>query len=197
MEERALRCVPGRGLLRATSAMLLLAVTCMPLVGCDQTVKRNLATGIRSVTIKEFSNMSDQPILPALLLEEIRREFRLDGRLTVQDTAQGADSELDGIVAEYTRQPARFDRNNVVQEYRLRLVVDLSLKDLNKGETLWIEKGPESSATRGAALRKLERYTNYVVVPASGLATETEQDAQRRMARDLARDIVLRVIEGW
>lgn len=167
------------------------------LSGCDQTVKRTLQGNVRSITVKEFSNMSDQPILPALLLEETRREFRLDGRLTVLDTADGADSELDGTVAEYTRQPARFDRNNVVQEYRLRVVVDLSFKDLVKGETLWVEKGPESSATRGPAVRKLERYTNYVLVPASGLAVETEQDAQRRMARELARAIVLKVIEGW
>jgi len=165
--------------------------------GCDQTVKRNLSGGIRSITIKEFSNLSDQPVLPTLLLEEMRREFRLDGRLTVMDSDQGADAALDGTIAEYTRQPARFDRNNVVQEYRLRVVVDLSFKDLVKGETLWVQKGPESSATRGATLRKLERYANYVVVPASGLAVETEQDAQRRIARDLARDIVLRVIEGW
>jgi len=167
------------------------------LVGCDQAVKRTLAPSIRTVTIREFSNLSDQPTLPAILLEEIRREFRLDGRLTVMDSTDGSDSALDGTIAEYTRQPARFDRNNVVQEYRLRVVVDLSFKDLVRNETLWEEKGPASSATKGASPRKLERYTNYVIVPASGMAVETEQDAQRRIARDLARDIVLKVIEGW
>jgi len=197
MGKRALRCAPWRGLLRAANTVLAIAVICTVFAGCDQTVKRSLKANIRSITIKEFSNMSDQPVLPALLLEEIRREFRLDGRLTVMDTAEGADSQLDGTVAEYTRQPARFDRNNVVQEYRLRVVVDLVYKDLILNETLWVEKGPESSATHGASLRKLERYTNYVIVPASGLAAETEQDAQRRIARDLARDIVLKVIEGW
>jgi hypothetical protein len=113
------------------------------------------------------------------------------------DGPQGADCQLDGNVVEYNRQPARFDANNVIQEYRLRIVVDLNLKDLATGNTLVDEKGPKSSADRGAAVRKLERYANYVVVPASGIAVETEADAQRRMVRELARDIVIRVIEGW
>jgi len=197
MGKRALRCAPWQDLLRATSTLFVLALISTALAGCDQTVKRTLSGDVRTIAIKDFSNMSDQPVLPALVLEEVRREFRLDGRLKVMDTAEGADSQLDGTIAEYTRQPARFDRNNVVQEYRLRVVVDLALKDLVKGVTLWEEKGPESSATPGASPRKLERYTNYVLVPASGVVAETELDAQRRIARELARDIVLRVIEGW
>ena len=176
----------------AAAVLAVLAIT-----GCAQTAKRTLPDGIRTIYIREFTNKTDQMALSAILLEEIRREFRLDGRLTVLDSSQGADSELDGKAVEYARQPARFDRNNVVQEYRLRLIIDCSLRDVAKGETLFQEKGPESSATPGASTRKLERYTNYVVVPASGMMAETEQDAQRRIARDLARDLVLKVIEGW
>jgi len=167
------------------------------LSACDQTVKRTLPGNIRSIVVNEFTNMTDQPGLPAFLIEELRKEFRLDGRLSVMDTPAGADSQLDGTLSEYTRQPARFDANNVVQEYRLRVVVDLSLKDLVKGTTLLDEKGPKSTAARGGTIRKLERFTNYIVVPASGIAVETEADAQRRMVRELARDIVIRVIEGW
>ena len=179
----------------AGCAAAIIAMTVLS--SCDQTVKRTLAPTVRTINIREFSNLSDQPTLPTLVLEEIRREFRLDGRLIVMDTSDGSDSALDGTIAEYTRQPARFDRNNVVQEYRLRVVVDLVFKDLVRNETLWEEKGPDSSAAKGATKRKLERYTNFVIVPASGMAVETEQDAQRRIARDLARDIVLKVIEGW
>jgi hypothetical protein len=104
---------------------------------------------------------------------------------------------LDGAITEYTKQPARLDVNNVIQEYRLRVVVDLSLTDLATNQVLWQERGPRDTAARGGAVRKLERFLNFVVVPSSGLAVETEQDAQRRMVRDLAQDIVLRVIEGW
>ncbi len=190
-----------RGALRigviASLAMAAGVVLALGSAGCDQTVKRTLPSGIRSVYVQEFSNSTDQAILPGLLLEELRREFRLDGRLTVMDVPAGADAMLDGGVVEYMRQPARFDQNNVIQEYRLRIVVDLAFKDLAKGSMLWEEKGPKDAATRGGGIRKLERYTNYVVVPASGIAVETEQDAQRRMVRELARDIVLRVIEGW
>jgi len=164
--------------------------------GCEAPVRRTLPTGIHSLAIKDFSNMTDQPMLSALLLEELRREFRLDGRFSVVDTQEGADALLDGTVTDYMRQPARFDANNVVQEYRLHLAVDLSFKDLKGSTTLWEGKGSASTAAGGGATGRLERYTNYIIVPASGVPAETEQDAQRRMVRELARDAVIRIIEG-
>ena len=165
--------------------------------GCSSTVKRTLPGEVRTLAIEQFRNDTAQDLLPALLHEEIRRAFRLDGRLSILDNAIDADSLLKGAVIDYIKQPARFDRNNVVQEYRLRMAVDLSLVDVAQNRVLWTESGPASTSYRGAALRKLERYANFVVVPAEGLPVESEVDAQRRMVRDLARDIVLKVVEGW
>lgn len=175
----------------------LAGLAALAFAGCEQTVKRTLPSSIRTIAVREFRNDTDQVVLPTLLREELRREVRMDGRIQASDDMPAADGLLDGAIVEYTRQPARFDQNNVIQEYRLRLVVDLSLTDVRSGEILWADKGPKDAAERGATLHKLERYVNFVVVPASGLAVETEQEAQRRMVRDLARDIVLRVIEGW
>jgi len=167
------------------------------LLGCEATVKRTLPASVRSIAVSEFRNSTDQGVLPALLHEELRKGFRLDGRLDIADAPEGADALLDGAITEYVKQPARWDANNVIQEHRLRVVVDLSLTDLSTKQVLWTEKGPKDTAARGGAIRKLERFVNFVVVPASGLAVETEQDAQRRMVRELASDIVLKVIEGW
>ena len=175
----------------------LAGLAALALAGCEQTVKRTLPSNFRTIAVREFQNNTDQVVLPTMLREELRREFRMDGRVGVSDDTEAADGVLYGAIVEYTRQPARFDQNNVIQEYRLRAVVDLSLTDGKTGKLLWTDKGPKDTAERGGTLYKLERYVNFVVVPASGLAVETEQDAQRRMVRDLARDIVLRVIEGW
>ena len=181
--------------MRRRAAVFALAVSV--LVGCQTTVKRTLPSAVRTIAVASFENRTDQPVLPGLLLEEARRAFRLDGRLTVVDDPEQADSVLSGAVVEYVRQPARFDANNVVREYRLRMVIDLTLTDRARNTVLWTERGPQSTAYQGAAPRKLERFTNLVVVPASGLPVETEGDAQRRMARELSADMVFRVIEGW
>ena len=165
--------------------------------GCDQTVKRTLPSEIRTLYIAEYRNQTDQSLLPSMMLEELRRSFRLDGRLNIVDDPKQASAVLEGTFTEYTKQPARYDRNNVVQEYRMRLVVDLSLTDMDRKQVLWAERGPKETATRGATVRKLERWANYVVVPATGVPVETETDAQRRALRELAEDTVLRVIEGW
>lgn len=172
-------------------------ISILALAGCTSTVKRTLPDSVRTIAIDRFRNDTAQDALPALLHEEIRRAFRLDGRLAVMDDPIDAQGVLKGAVIDYVKQPSRFDRNNVVQEYRLRMAVDLSLVDVAQNKILWTEAGPASTAYRGAALRKLERYVNFVVVPAEGLPVETEADAQRRMIRDLARDVVIKVVEGW
>ena len=98
-------------------------------VSCQQTIKRTLPPAVRTIAIEEFENQTGQIILPSLLHEELRRAFRLDGRLSVVDEIAQGDSVLSGAITGYTRQPARFDSNNVVEEYRLRMVADLSLMD--------------------------------------------------------------------
>ena len=183
--------------LAAPVLAVALAAVAITAAGCDQTVKRTLPSGIRTLYVAEYRNQTDQSMLPAMMLEELRRAFRLDGRLNIVDDPKDASAVLDGTFTEYTKQPARYDRNNVVQEYRMRLVVDLSLTDLDRKQVLWAERGPKETATRGATVRKLERWANYVVVPATGVPVETETDAQRRALRELADDTVLRVIEGW
>lgn len=176
---------------------LALVAVAWVLAGCESTVKRTLPDSVRTLYVKPFQNLTDQSQLPPLLNDELRRAFRLDGRVTIVDQQAGAHGLLDGSITDYVKQPARYDRNNIVEEYRLRIVVDLSLTDLDRNVLLWQEKGPASTAAKGASLRKLERYVNYTVVPATGLPVETESDAQRRTIRDLAQDIVIKVIEGW
>jgi hypothetical protein len=184
-----------RRLRPAAARLFLVPLLAIGLSSCDQVVKRTLPLSVRSISISEFPNRTDQAALPGFLLEELRKEFRLDGRLTVVDGPKGADCQLDGNIAEYSRQPARFDVNNVVQEYRLRIAIDFNLKDLAGGGAPADEKTPRTTGTV-ATSGKLERYSNYVVVPASGIAVESEADAQRRMVNNLARDMVIRVIEG-
>jgi hypothetical protein len=188
--------------------------------GCAASVKRTLPDSIRTVAIGRFENMTDQGLLPSLLDEELRQAFRLDGRVAVADDPAGADAVLDGSIAAYLRTPARFDANNVVQEYRVRVTIEAKLMDRGSHESLWTDRGAKPAspdalaagaagaagvaavagtphAPKGLAVRRLDQETNFVVVPAAGLPVETEEDAQRRIVRDLANGLVISVLEGW
>ncbi len=163
---------------------IVLAAALAALAGCETSVRRTQPPEIRTITLAEFRNDTPEPLLVPALSEELRRAFRLDGRLAVDDGGTGADAALTGALISYERYAARYDANNVVQEYRLRLVVELGLTGASSGTP--IEAGP----------RRLEHSVSHVVVPASGLPVETESDAQRRLLRELAREAVLRVLES-
>lgn len=165
--------------------------------GCDQAV-RTLEPAIRTVHVAEFRNQTSSGALPAMLEDELRRALRLDARLTVRDDPQGADAVLDGSVATYTREPARFDANNIVQEYRIHLVIEATLTDGSGRRSLWSVRGSSAPPAAGAGpARSLDRYASQVVVPAAGLAVQSEEEVQRQLARELARDLVVKVLEGW
>ena len=171
--------------------------------GCNPVIKRTLPDSVHALAVKPFQNLSDQALLPSLLDEEIRRAFRLDGRVAIAEQAHDADALLDGTIAVYLKEPIRYDANNIVQEYQLRIGVDLVLTDPAGLTTLWVEPTLSATATGKAARaakpvqHRLIRTEAFTVVPASGLPVETEADAQRRAARDLAQDVVRKVIEGW
>ncbi len=196
------------------AALLLAAVAA---AGCESVGVRRLDPGVKTLAIASFANATGEAALPTLVVEELRRAARLDGRLTVVDDAAGADAVLGGTITAYDRQPSRFDANNVVREYHLRLAASVSLKDAGQSRSLWATRNSEATgsvaktggvqavaATQAPAysaapvdLHTADRGTTQVVIPASGLAVESEPDAQRRLARDLAAEIVLKMLEGW
>jgi hypothetical protein len=188
-----------RGVLVGLVAVSLLA-------GCDAVVKRTLPDAVHTLSIEPFQNLGDQSQLPGLLADEMRRSFRLDGRLAITDHRAGAQSVLGGTIAVYDKVPSRYDRNNIVQEYRLLIGVDLVLTDPGTGKTLWpaavvsatvLADGVAPPPVAKPAAHRLSTSVTFTVVPASGLPVETEEDAQRRAVRDLAEETVHKVIEGW
>jgi hypothetical protein len=180
----------------ARAIPVLLAVL-SSLGGCAASVKRVLPDTIHTVAIARFQNTTDQDLLPTLFDEDLRRSFRLDGRLTVVEDRAAADAVLDGVIGGYTRQPSRFSANNVVEEYVVGVTVELTLTARAGHGTIWVDRGAKPGGPPGPATRRLATDTHFVVVPASGLPVETEEDAQRRIVRDLAEAAVVRVLEGW
>jgi len=172
--------------------MLLLAVGLA--VGCAGPRPRLLPPESVTVAVERIDNRTGEPMVARLLTEEIRRAFRRDGRLKVGEANGAGGCVLGGAVVEYGKRPIRYDSFNVVQEYRLRIVVDLSLVGGDAKRALWRDR--RTGAEIGAPVRRIEGDGNFGAVPASGMPAESEEDARRRLIHDLSRNVVRGALEG-
>ena len=168
-------------------ALLTLSVW---LLGCGGYVPVPiLPEHIQSIAIKNFDNKTIHYEIEENLTITVTDEFLRDGSLDVVKE-QEADALLSGIITQYILEPISYDENDIIEEYKLWVTVDLSFKDLTTdtpdgtGTILWEDKGMEGSV-------------NYFVSSKAGELIETEDEAQDRLVDELAVDIVRRTIEGW
>jgi outer membrane lipopolysaccharide assembly protein LptE/RlpB len=164
------------------------------LSGCGYTTKSLLPAELKSIYVENFVNkisMSDptsdvrmytgyRPRLEYEVTKAIVDRFLFDGNLRVS-REQTADLILRGALVDFRKEPLRYDRDNNVEEYRVRLVADIELKDAKHDTLLWKEKGFAGEST----------YRT------TGSLAKSESAALEDAKTDLARRIVERTIEGW
>jgi hypothetical protein len=130
-----------------------------------------------------FLNRTTQPNLDNEVTQELTQDFMVDGRLELID-ADHADAVLNGTILRYLQEPLLLDVHNTPQQYKLRLILRLALKDTKAGKSLWTEESFEESTT-------------YYVANNLGIPAENEQIARKRLIAQVSRRIVARVIEGF
>ncbi len=172
----------------AMGAMLLV------INGCGYTTKSLLPTELKSIYVENFANkiaISDQssdvrmyrgyrPRLESDVTRSIEDRFIFDGNLKVSNE-KDADLVMKGELVDFKKEALRYDENNNVEEYRIRLVADLELIDTKKGTPLWKEKSFAGESTY---------RTTGSLATGESKAIDDARD-------DLARRIVERTIEGW
>ena len=82
---------------------------------------------------------------------------------------------------DFRKEALRYDANNNIEEYRIALVVNLELTDQKSEKAVWTEGG----------------FSGEAVYRTSGSLAKSETTAIRDAAKDLARRIVERTVEGW
>jgi hypothetical protein len=160
-------------------------------VGCGYTTRSMLSSKYRTVYVPPFSSAIDitreadvgnkyrlyRPGLETDVTKTLMNKFLFDGNVRPTDMNR-ADLELKGELVEFRRDPLRYRDNDDVDEYRLNLVVNISLWDKKEDKMLWEEKGFTGDTTYFPA--------------------QKSEDAAIRVAlEDLARRIVARVVEEW
>lgn len=171
--------------------VLVLFAIAVFVVGCEYHPMNVLPDHVKTVAVETFSNKTAYYGVEDKLTQAIIEEFLREGRLGIAKKEE-ADSLLSGEITRYTLEPLSYDENDIVEEYRLGVVVDITFTDLKTGQILWEEKGVDP---RGEELG-VKRYERYYVTPKAGHMVETEEDALERLIDRLTKDIV-HLIVRW
>lgn len=166
-----------------TLAFLALAAI-LGLSACtDVALRPGLPDYISKLAVPTFQNRTSQPNVNNELTQEVTQNFLIDGRIDLVSSDQ-ANAILEGTVVQYLLEPLLLDVHNTPQQYKMRVILRLSLKDTKAGKPIWTEDAFEDSTT-------------YYVANTLGITPEDENTARRRLIQQIARKIVSRVIEGF
>lgn len=158
--------------------------------GCGYTTGSLLPSNYKTLFVEPFSNKISfinenshalyVPQLETKVRNAIIDRFQLDGHLRLNDSNQ-SDLVLKGDLVSYEKDDLRSDNNQNVQEYRLRIVVALTMYDNTTGQVFWKEPSFVGEST-------------YFT---TGSAAKSETQALEDTFTDLARRVVERTIENW
>jgi hypothetical protein len=123
---------------------------------------------------------SYQPGLEMDITNAVIRRFQVDGNLKVAAQDQ-ADAVLSMDLKAYEQEGVRFNSLEGVSEYRLFLVLSMTLTHRETGEIIWTE--PNFSGNR-----------EYFVTEIRSMG---QKSATTEAVEDLARKVVDRVAEDW
>ena len=161
--------------------------------GCGYTTKSLLPPEFKTIYVENFSNKiqvtaesSDErmyrgyrPGMEIDVSKAIRDKYLFDGNLRVADS-RNADLILTGELVDFRNEALRYDNNNNVLEYRIRMVVNMELQTRD-GKIRWKEFG----------------FAGESLYNTTGALAKSEAVAIREAEADLARRVVERTIEEW
>ncbi len=168
----------------------LLVVFLMATAGCGYSTHSVLPDTYQTIHVLPFKNKitysteqthnSYVPLLEVKVRNAIVDRYLFDGNLKIADENE-ADLILKGELTGFERNVLREDENNNVQEYRIHVIVSMTLWDPATKEAVWTEPSFVGEAT-------------YFL---TGPQAVPEATAVENAVTDLARRVVERTIEDW
>ncbi|MCL1971577.1 MAG: LPS assembly lipoprotein LptE [Endomicrobia bacterium] len=169
-------------LLMSCAVLMLCLVSCASVYDPAPQI---LPEHIKKVFVRPITNNTNQFGLEAKFTNAIIDEMLRDGRLSLVNSAAEADGILTGTIRRYILQPLTYDANMVTEQYKLWIIVSVSLVDRENNVTLWTEPN-------------LEGIQIYLDATRGGFGEGmTEEEARELIWERLARNIVKRTIRGF
>jgi hypothetical protein len=164
------------------------------MAGCGYTTRSAISSKYKTIYITPFVNKIDitqeadvgskyrlyRPQLETDVTKAVINRFLMDGNLKPVKT-ENADVTLKGELVEFRKDPLRYDDNNNVSEYRVNMMVNISLWDNRENKVIWEENG----------------FTGERSYFTSGSLAKSEAQIISDSISDLARRIVERAVEAW
>jgi hypothetical protein len=150
------------------------------LAGCAGTQSRSIPPNVNDVYLSPIENQSSETGLENILSDMVTQQLLADGRVDLVER-ENAQVVLIGTITNYQRIPLIYNDQDIVQQYKVRVEMDITLKDPKTGEIL-------------NQFDNIFRETTYSDI---NPPIETEFSAQERVLRKLARDVVSVMVEGW
>lgn len=171
-----------------------LALLAAPIAGCGYTTHSAVNLSYRTIYVEPFINKIDYssefseqrniqtyfPLMETKITTAVVDRFLFDGNCKVVKE-ENADVVLKGELLDYIRDVLRYDDNNNPLEYRISIVVKLTLWDNKENKLLWEES----------------RFVGDTTYFASGSLAKSESTAVSDAITDLARRLVERTVEQW
>ena len=183
-----------KGVFGITQVALLTFV----MAGCGYTTRSMISSKYRTIHIKQFINKIDitretdasskyklyKPSLDTDLTRSVIDKFLFDGNLKPVKE-EFADLVLKGELVEFRRDSLRTE-NNEVQEYRVNIVVNLSLWDKKEDKLVWQENSFTGDFTY---------FPFSSTLP--NIVKKSDDQAVNEAIADLSRRIIERTVEQW
>ena len=95
----------------------------------------NIPGNIATISIPFLKNKVQKPDVETVITTSLVDEFVKSGIIKVVE--EDAEAVLNGAITGYDLTPVSFNKNDVIQEYRLTIKLDISLVRKNDGKILW------------------------------------------------------------
>jgi hypothetical protein len=162
--------------------------------GCGYTTRSLLPAEFKTIRVENVVNKINvtaeqsnlrmyrgyRPGMEIELTKAIIDRYLFDGNLKIATEAK-ADLILNTELIDYKRDALRYDANDNIEEYRIKIIVNLQLVNAKTGATEWKERG-------------FAGETTYMT---TGPLAKSDSMAVAAAELDLARRIVERTIEAW
>ena len=162
--------------------------------GCGYTTKSLLPSDIKTIRVDNFKNdiqvQAEQSNLrmyrgyrPGMendITRAVTNKFLTDGTLKIANESN-ADLTLKSSLMDFKRDALRYDTSDNVEEYRIKLIVNMELTNNKTGVVMWKEKG----------------FAGETTYRTSGSLAKSDDAAVNDAIDDLARRIVERTVEAW
>ena len=144
----------------------------------------NMPVSIKNIAVPIFINKTPKFNIEQYVTQKTIDEFLADGKLAIISDERQADGIVKVRITKYAKTEILHDENQVPQQYRLRIYVDVYLFDNKKQILLWKDED-------------IWEETTYYVANDRGMPVEDEDIGTNRVLDQLAKRVVRRVIHGW